>query len=373
MYIPRPIRQILLDLPLGVCSLSFDNEVIMWNRALEEFTGIKSADVVGSQLTDLSEPWLSLISNFLEKDSSHNYKNYFELDGKKKAVTLHKAIINELDEKNSSKHGRDDVYFFEGTIVLLEDITETEILEAGLTHSERLASIGRLAAGVAHEIGNPITAIACLAQTIRDEYKDKELNNLAEQIIQQTSRTSKILQSLVNFAHAGTSQTHYEKDVISVLECMEEAKTLILLDKKSKDIQFQMECDPKTRILGDTQRLLQVLVNLISNARDASPPNSTILLQTIIKADWVCITITDEGVGISPNIKDRVFDPFFTTKEAGEGTGLGLSLAFRIVEDLDGDIDIISPVDKSKGTGTQVIIRFPCYDESNDIVRENRK
>ena len=373
MYIPRPIRQILLDLPLGVCSLSFDNEVIMWNRALEEFTGIKSADVIGSQLTDLSEPWLSLISNFLEKDSSHNYKNYFELDGKKKAVTLHKAIINELDEKNSSKHGRDDVYFFEGTIVLLEDITETEILEAGLTHSERLASIGRLAAGVAHEIGNPITAIACLAQTIRDEYKDKELNNLAEQIIQQTSRTSKILQSLVNFAHAGTSQTYYEKDVISVLECMEEAKTLILLDKKSKDIQFQMECDPKTRILGDTQRLLQVLVNLISNARDASPPNSTILLRTIIKADWVCITITDEGVGISPNIKDRVFDPFFTTKEAGEGTGLGLSLAFRIVEDLDGDIDIISPVDKSKGTGTQVIIRFPCYDESNDIVRENRK
>tara|TARA_B100000586_G_scaffold100725_1_gene72065 strand:- start:4244 stop:5365 length:1122 start_codon:yes stop_codon:yes gene_type:complete len=373
VYIPRPIRQILLDLPLGVCSLSFDNEVIMWNRALEEFTGIKSADVLGSQLTDLSDPWLSLISNFLEKDSNHNYKNYFELDGKKKAVTLHKAIIDELDEKNSSKHGRADVYFFEGTIVLLEDITETEILEAGLTHSERLASIGRLAAGVAHEIGNPITAIACLAQTIRDEYKDKELNNLAEQIIQQTSRTSKILQSLVNFAHAGTSQTHYEKEVISVLECMEEAKTLISLDKKSKDIQFQMECDPKTRILGDTQRLLQVLVNLISNARDATPPNSTILLQTIIEADWVCITITDEGAGISPNIKDRVFDPFFTTKEPGEGTGLGLSLAFRIVEDLGGDIDIISPVDKSKGTGTQVIIRFPCYDESNDIVRENRK
>ena len=145
---------------------------------------------------------------------------------------------------------------------------------------------------------------------------------------------------------------------------MEEAKTLISLDKKSKDIQFLLECDPKTRILGDTQRLLQVLVNLISNARDASPPNSTILLQTIMEAGWVHIKITDEGAGISPNIKDRVFDPFFTTKEAGEGTGLGLSLAFRIVEDLDGDIDIISPIDKANGTGTQVIMRFPCYDEN---------
>ena len=84
-----------------------------------------------------------------------------------------------------------------------------------------------------------------------------------------------------------------------------------------------------------------------------------------METDWVHIKITDEGAGISPNIKDRVFDPFFTTKEAGEGTGLGLSLAFRIVEDLDGDIDIISPIDKTNGSGTQVIMRFPCYDENS--------
>lgn len=347
-------RQILLDLPLGVCSLSSDNEIVMWNRAMEQFTGITSAQILGSQISDLHEPWHSLFSNFIDEDSNHSFKHYFELDGHKKTVNLHKALIDTSGVAELSH---------EGMIMLLEDITETEILEAGLTHSERLASIGRLAAGVAHEIGNPITGIACLAQTIRDEYSDKELNNLARQIIEQTDRTSKILQALVNFAHAGTNNTKYIDEVVSISDCMEEAKTLISLDKKSKDMQFFVECDPAAKIRGDAQRLLQVLINLINNARDASQASGRIMLQASVANNQVRITVTDEGIGIPAAIRDRVFDPFFTTKEAGEGTGLGLSLVFSIVEDLEGDIDIISPVDKTRGTGTQVILRFPCYHE----------
>ena len=251
-------RQMLLDLPLGVCSLSYDNEIVMWNNALEEFTGTSAGDVVGSQLIDLPEPWLSLLRDFINEDANHSFKHNFQLHGQKKSVNLHKALIEESGEHDTSH---------EGIIILIEDITETELLEAGLTHSERLASIGRLAAGVAHEIGNPITGIACLAQTIRDEYKSDELNNLAEQIIEQTNRTSKILQSLVNFAHAGTSQTQDEKEVISIKECMEEANTLISLDKKQKNIVYEIECDPRAKVFGDSQRLLQVLVNLINNSR----------------------------------------------------------------------------------------------------------
>lgn len=355
-------RQILLDLPLGVCSLSFDNEIVMWNHTLEEFTGISSADVVGSQVTDLAEPWVSLLLNFIEEDANHSYKHNFELNGHKKSVNLHKALIEKTGEQDASP---------EGVIILLEDITETEILEAGLSHSERLASIGRLAAGVAHEIGNPITGIACLAQTIRDEYKDDELHKLAKQIIEQTDRTSKILQSLVNFAHAGTGKTQYEKEVVSIIDCFAEAEILMSLDQKSKILQYQIDCDPAAKILGDSQRLLQVLVNLINNARDASQANSKISLQAEIEDDQVRIVITDEGVGIPEAIRDRIFDPFFTTKEPGEGTGLGLSLVFSIVEDLDGDIDIISPVNKIKGTGTQVILRFPCYHGESEAAVED--
>lgn len=344
-------RQILLDLPLGVCSLSAENEIIIWNRALEEFTEINSADVVGSQLIDLTEPWLSLLINFIDEDANHSYKHTFEFEGNKKTVNLHKAVIEQTEDPNS---------MHEGVIILLEDITETEILEAGLTHSERLASIGRLAAGVAHEIGNPITGIACLAQTIRDEYDEEELLNLAAQIVEQTDRTSTILQSLVNFAHAGTNKTQYENEIVDIGECMAQANTLVSLDRKSKDLHLRIDCDPDAKILGDSQRLLQVLINLINNARDASQANGEVLLQARVKGEIVEIAVVDSGIGIPVAIKDRIFDPFFTTKEAGEGTGLGLSLVFSIVEDLGGDIDIISPINEAS-SGTRVLLRFPCY------------
>lgn len=347
-------RQILLDLPLGVCSISYDNEIVMWNHALEILTEVDANDAIGSQLADLQEPWLQLLQNFIQQDASHSYKHYFELNGSKKAVNLHKALIEKTGAQNTTH---------EGVIILIEDITETEILEAGLTHSERLASIGRLAAGVAHEIGNPITGIACLAQTIRDEFPNKDINTLAEQIIEQTDRTSRILQSLVNFAHTGSSKTQYDDAVVSIAECMEEAKTLISLDKKSKDMAISWHCDPDVSIRGDAQRILQVLINLVNNARDASQPDSTINMRAWAEGDKVYISVRDEGIGIPWSIQDRIFDPFFTTKEAGEGTGLGLSLVFSIVEDLHGEIDIISPTNKTKGTGTEVILRFPRYQE----------
>ena len=350
-------RQILLDLPLGVCSLSSDREIIMWNRALEEFTEISSADVVGSQLDDLPEPWLTLLEEFIGEDIDHSYKQSFELAAAKRTVNLHKALIEESGKTGSSN---------EGLIILMEDMTETEILEAGLTHSERLASIGRLAAGVAHEIGNPITGIACLAQIIRDEYKDSELTGLAQQIIEQTDRTSKILQSLVNFAHAGTNKLMHENERVLISECIAQAQTLVSLDKKNKDMQLEIDCDPEAAILGDSQRLLQVLINLINNARDASQAGGTIVLSVKNMGTHINISVTDFGIGIPNAIKSRVFDPFFTTKEAGEGTGLGLSLVFSIVEDLNGNIDIISPVDRARGTGTQVLLRFPCYDSQSE-------
>lgn len=355
-------RQILLDLPLGVCSLSSDGEIIMWNRALEEFTEIPSADVVGSQLSELPEPWVALLDEFIGEDIDHSYKKSFELGSQKRTVNLHKALIEESGDADSSH---------EGLIILMEDMTETEILEAGLTHSERLASIGRLAAGVAHEIGNPITGIACIAQTIRDEYQDEELNGLAQQIIEQTDRTSKILQSLVNFAHAGTNKLLHENERVDIRECMAQAQTLVSLDKKNRDFSFAMECDDSAAIWGDSQRLLQVLINLISNARDASQPGATITLAARIVDGEVQLSVTDAGIGIPNAIKSRVFDPFFTTKEAGEGTGLGLSLVFSIVEDLEGNIDIISPLDRARGTGTQVLLRFPCYDSRRHAHAKN--
>lgn len=357
-------RQVLLDLPLGVCSLSDDNEVVMWNRALAEFTGIDSSEIVGSPLEDIEQPWQSLLENFLAEHTNHSYKQTFLLDAQSKTVNLHKANIEKPGAGTSSR---------EGVIILIEDITETEILEAGLTHSERLASIGRLAAGVAHEIGNPITGIACLAQTIRDEYPEGELATLSAQIIEQTDRTSKILQSLVNFAHAGNQQQRVEHSPVALRQCIEESITLVSLDKKAKDIDIQCICDDTLKIMGDEQRLLQVLINLLNNARDASQNGGSVIIEAYSRGNRTFIAVTDQGIGISAAIRDRIFDPFFTTKEPGEGTGLGLSLVFSIIEDIEGDIDIISPVDKTQGTGTRVLLSFPYYHDDSDTEIERHE
>jgi PAS domain S-box-containing protein len=346
-------RQVLLELPLGVCSLGAQNQIVMWNHALEKLTGTASEEAIGSQLNEIGEPWSSLIRDFTHGETAHLHKQVIEVRGSKRFISLHKSVI----EKSSAHQIQQD-----GVVILLEDLTETELLEEELAHNERLALIGRLAAGVAHEIGNPITGIACLAQNIRDETRNDELRSMAMQIIEQTDRTSRIVQSLVNFAHSGSNRTDQANEIVNIPVCINEAIALISLNKKDKDIRYKVDCFPEARMLGDSQRLIQVMVNLINNAQDASPFQSTITIACKRVAASIEILVTDEGTGIPANIQDRVFEPFFTTKDIGEGTGLGLSLVYSIVENMGGHIDIISPVRKNEYPGTRVILNFPCYD-----------
>ncbi len=348
-------RQVLLELPLGVCSLGEQNQIVMWNHTMEKLTGTPGQSVLGAQLSDIGEPWASLIHDFTVGDAAHAHKRVVQVKNSRRFISLHKAII----EKSATHKIKQD-----GVVILLEDLTETELLEEELTHSERLASIGRLAAGVAHEIGNPITGIACLAQNIRDETDNDELRSMARQIIEQTDRTSRIVQSLVNFAHSGANKPDHTSEVVTVEECAREAITLISLDKKRKDINYVVNCRQGLQILGDSQRLLQVMINLINNAHDASPAGSTITIASKLVSGSVQLSVTDEGTGIPEEVRDRVFEPFFTTKEPGEGTGLGLSLVYSIVENLDGHIDIINASLRRENPGTRVILTFPCYDGS---------
>jgi PAS domain S-box-containing protein len=349
-------RQILMDLPLGVCSLGPDDQIVMWNHAMETLTGMSSEEAVGLHLSEIGDPWYSLINRFRDGASDHQHKQAVTVKGSKRYISLHKAVI----EKSASQRIRQD-----GVIILLEDLTETELLEEELAHSERLASIGRLAAGVAHEIGNPITGIACLAQNIRDETHNDELRTMARQIIEQTDRTSRIVQSLVNFAHSGShNKTDQRYEVVDIADCIDEAVTLVSLNKKGKQIQFDIDCEDDTRILGDSQQLLQILVNLINNARDASPQDSHIRIICERIAASVQISVIDNGSGIPDAIKARVFEPFFTTKEPGEGTGLGLALVYSLVENLGGHIDIINATQSQPNPGTRVILSFPCYDDT---------
>jgi PAS domain S-box-containing protein len=348
-------RQTLQELPMSVCSLAKDQEILMWNKAMEELTEIPAQHVVGSRLSSLDEPWRGLLQNFIELPDEHLHKQRLALDGQTRWLNLHKAAIDEPLAPGNS-----------GLVLLLEDLTERLMLEAKLVHSERLASIGRLAAGVAHEIGNPITGIACLAQNLREEREgDGELTEISEQIIEQTKRVSRIVQSLMSFAHSGSHQ--HAEEPVCLADVAREAIALLALNRRSVEVQFFNLCDPEHWACGDSQRLAQVLINLLSNARDASPPGAAIRVKSEAFEHTVDLIVEDEGSGIPKAIIDRLFEPFFTTKDPGKGTGLGLALVYSIVEEHYGQITIDSPADPEHQRGTRIRVSLPRHVEATSI------
>nr|WP_170827708.1 MULTISPECIES: sensor histidine kinase [Pseudomonas] len=348
-------RQTLQELPMGVCSLAKDQEILMWNKAMEELTEIPAQRVVGSRLTTLGEPWRSLLDSFIEMPDQHLHKQRLTTDGQSRWLNLHKAAIDEPLAPGNS-----------GLVLLVEDLTETQHLEDKLIHSERLASIGRLAAGVAHEIGNPITGIACLAQNLREEREgDGELTEISQQILEQTKRVTRIVHSLMSFAHSGSHQQADEP--VCLAQVAQDAIGLLSLNRESIEVRFFNLCDPDHWADGDPQRLAQVLINLLSNARDASPGGSSIRVKTEAGEHTVDLIVEDEGSGIPKAIIDRLFEPFFTTKDPGKGTGLGLALVYSIVEEHYGQITIDSPVDTATQRGTRIRVTLPRHVEATSI------
>ena len=244
-------------------------------------------------------------------------------------------------------------------MILVEDITDFERLEEELLHNERLASIGRLAAGVAHEIGNPVTGIACLAQNLEFETDRDEIRHTAQDILKQTERISRIVESLVNFAHTGTSSGEVNLAPGNLADCVDEAIHLLALDRQAKPVQFDNRCDRELVVMADSQRLLQVFVNLLGNARDACDDFGRIEILADSRDNLVRIDIQDNGCGIPPELQAHIFEPFFTTKDPGAGTGLGLALAFSIMDDMKGSISVTSPLSDGPNPGTRFTLELP--------------
>lgn len=341
-------KQILLDLPLGVCALSPQREVVLWNVAMEVLSGVEAGNAISHRVDDLPKPWGELLKDFAATQDNHVHRLQIEVTDRKRWVNLHKANI--IEQENAFSENSE---LSLGTVILLEDLTDLETLEAELAHSERLASIGRLAAGVAHEIGNPVTGIACLAQNLRHESEPAEIHASAQQILDQTKRISKIVQSLVTFSHGGTDS--YTMEAFNLREAIAEAIELVHLSRRGRQINFKQDCPDACMLSGDRQRLIQVFVNLLTNACDACEVGGVVDVLVEPVDDIYRIEIRDHGKGIRKKDQERIFEPFFTTKKPGEGTGLGLSLVYKIVQDHAGDIHIES----EDGRGTRVIIALP--------------
>ncbi len=365
----RHHRQVLQNLPLGVCAIDGQDLISIWNSAMGNLTRLSGDNLTGLPITALPPPWKDLLAAFIrDQNTTHIARQALVLDGKQRWFSLHKASL-EYPLSAVSGITRAGGAQGSGQVILVEDLTETAMLEAELTHAERLSSVGRLAAGVAHEIGNPVTGIACLAQNLRDETGDPEQRSMAEQIIQQTRRISSIVQTLVHFSHSGMdADLPRRQEQVCLFEATAEAIQLLSLQQQEgKKIRLQNTCQPNIYIRADRQRIQQILLNLLTNARDASTDGSSVDVTNSSRDGLVTLTVSDVGSGIPAGIQGRVFEPFFTTKDPGKGTGLGLALVYSIVNDLGGSVTIDSPVDTVSRKGTKVIVTFPCYDPAQAL------
>jgi len=350
-------RQVLHDLPMGVCSIGPDQIIINWNVAMRLVSKLEGREVVGKRIDQLPEPWSGLLGGFLRTTDRHLHKVHTSIDGRSRWFNLHKAAID--TPVGSAFHTGSNV-------ILLEDLTDMQTLEAELTHSERLASIGRLAAGVAHEIGNPVTNIACLAQELDYADNESELKNGFAQILEQTRRISNIVQSLVKFSHSGVVEEHTPNPV-NLRESIEEATQLIRLGQEGKQVHFINDCPTELMVMGDKQRLLQVFVNLFSNACDVSNSGDEIRIHAEISGNKIKLRISDQGPGIAIEHQERIFEPFFTTKQPGQGTGLGLAMAYNILQEHGGSISVRS----EPGQGSCFTLEFPHYQPATIVHEAN--
>jgi PAS domain S-box-containing protein len=238
------------------------------------------------------------------------------------------------------------------------DLTEKRIMERQLIHTQKMESIGTLAAGVAHEVGNPLASISALVQVVQRSTDDQFVKEKLELVKNQVTRISKIIRDLVDFSRP----SNYELQLTDINQIVSEAVEIIKVGTKAKNIDFKISLNKKVPLLPlVSDQVQQVFVNILLNAVDAisehDPPkrDCSISTKTDIKEENVIITFEDDGVGISEENIGKVFEPFYTTKKEGKGTGLGLWVSYGIIKSFQGDII----VESTTGEGTTFKILLP--------------
>ena len=225
-----------------------------------------------------------------------------------------------------------------------------------ISHQEKMASLGLLAAGVAHEIGNPLTGISSMAQIIKRKINEPEIEEYISTILSNIDRISRIVRELVDF----TRPSSYEATYVNPNEVIKSAVGIVRYDKRAKNIQLQMDLDsniPSLFLVED--QLLQVFINILINAMDACLNDTGALeIRTFSDDENVYIHFGDNGTGIADEHLSKIFEPFFTTKKVGKGTGLGLSVSYGIIKNLYGRIQVDSQLNKGSTFKIEIPIKL---------------
>ncbi len=233
------------------------------------------------------------------------------------------------------------------------DITEQRQLEQQLMHSQKMESIGTLAAGIAHEVGNPLASISSVVQVLLRTMDDERAKDKLGLVQAQVHRITKIIRDLVDFSRP----SNYQIQPTDLVKVITEAVEIVKMGKKAKAITFVTHVRRQIPMLSLVpDQISQVFINILLNAVDAMQgKEGTITTELMRDDEEVSVTIADDGSGIAPENMPKVFEPFFTTKRVGEGTGLGLWVSYGIVKSFRGDITVKS----QQGQGTSFSVTLP--------------
>jgi two-component system, NtrC family, sensor kinase len=352
-------ESIVESVNVGLLAVDEDGRITRCNSPFEELMGLARDEVVGKLVNEVFDESFALnLESILGKSRWHltEVRNAYKLhafDKQGRSLILNVAVAPLRSISNQQT----------GAILVLENVSSRVKLEETLQQSEKLSSIGLLAAGVAHEVNTPLTGVSSYTQMLLGMVPETDPKHaLLQKMQRQTERASNIVNNLLNFSRTGNTEEFGLTDVNKLLN-----DTLQLLEPqlRKSNIEIVKEyTETPPAISANPGKLQQVFTNLILNARDAMANGGTITLRTRPDgADGVVVEVSDTGEGIPEENLNKVFDPFFTTKGVGNGTGLGLAVTYGIIQEHAGSIEVRS----TQGEGTTFRMVFPTAQRSRRL------
>ena len=338
------------NVPIGLLVVDNQGKIATFNNGAESILQFSASDAIGQEAS-------RIIPNEL-LDEIHHSTSHNEVVEKETECTTLEGNRIPLEIAASSIKDEDGVFL--GNVLLFKDLTEVHTLRREVARSQRLASVGRLAAGVAHEIRNPLSSIKGFATYFKERYPDRPKDQQTANImIQEVDRLNRVVGQLLELARP----ISVKKQHIELQALLEDSIKLIEDRATAKGISVQTinEANLKS-VWGDPDRINQILLNLYLNAIDSmeSGGELNVVVSSNSEDNQIYIKISDTGCGISPEHLSKIFDPYFTTKSTG--TGLGLAIAHNIVEALEGKIT----VESDKGVGTNFTVVLPAIEKNKN-------
>jgi two-component system, sporulation sensor kinase E len=330
-----------------VVVLSREGRILRFNRACEQTTGYTSEEVVGRYVWDLFlvpeeiDGVKAVFEQLRGGEPRNDFENYWkDKNGSLRRISWSNTIL--IDSNG----------LVEYVVAAGIDITDLKLVQEQLRKTERIAELGTLASGMAHEIGTPMNVILGRAEYLLQRTADEGMKKGLATIVTQIERITKVMNQLLAFARRRTP----ERQAVDLGEIVDDA--LEMFQERFAHSRITVEKAIETNlpsVQADRDQLIQVLVNLMMNSVHAMSEGGRLRLSLAREGSLVCLGLSDTGHGMSEETRSKVFDPFFTTKDFGKGTGLGLTVVKGIVEEHGGTIAVESVVDK----GTTFWIRLP--------------